>query len=30
VPAVTLVGQGRSLAGGRLVTRLTFAESETP
>ena len=30
VPAVTLLGQGRSLPGGRLVTRLTFAESETP
>jgi Heparinase II/III-like protein/Heparinase II/III N-terminus len=28
VPAVTLLGQGRSLPDGRLVTRLTFAESE--
>ena len=30
VPAVTLLGQGRSLPDGRLVTRLTFAESEAP
>jgi Heparinase II/III-like protein/Heparinase II/III N-terminus len=30
VPAVTLLGQGRSLPGESLVTRLTFAESETP
>ena len=28
VPAVTLLAQGRSLPGGRLVTRLKFAESE--
>ena len=28
VPAFTLLGQGRSLPGGRLVTRLKFAESE--
>ena len=30
VPAVTLLGQGHSLSGGRLVSRLTFAESEAP
>jgi Heparinase II/III-like protein/Heparinase II/III N-terminus len=30
VPAFTLLGQGGSLPGGRLVTRLTFAESEAP
>ena len=28
VPAFTLLGQGRCLPGGRLVTRLKFAESE--
>ena len=28
VPAVTLLAQGRSQPGGRLVTRLKFAESE--
>ncbi|MFY9672057.1 MAG: alginate lyase family protein [Trebonia sp.] len=30
VPAVTLLGQGRSQPGESLVTRLTFAESEAP
>ena len=30
VPAFTLLGQGRSLPGGRLVTRLQFADSEAP
>jgi Heparinase II/III-like protein/Heparinase II/III N-terminus len=30
VPAFTLLGQGRSVPGGRLVTRLKFAESEAP
>jgi hypothetical protein len=30
VPAVTLLGQGHSLPGGRLVTCLKFAGSETP